>query len=497
MKLKKTKKAGRRDFARKIKETAKKKQFRLGTYTVATTIVILAILVVINMCAGAIPTKYTQLDMTSTGMYSIGDETKSVVSNIEDDVTVYWIVQDGEEDETVENLLEQNKDLNKKLTVEKVDPVINPNFASRYTNDSVYNNSLVVVCEAKNKSRYVSYYDIYSTSYDEDYNTVTEYNGEGALTAALNYVTSDGQTKVYTLSGHGEQTIPDNFQSAMENQNIALETLSLLSEGSVPEDCESLLIYSPASDLSKAEVKAIRNYVKKGGSVMMFTDCQAEELPNLYGMMEKYGVKAVSGMIVEKDANYYASGYPNYLIPEIEEHDITQPLTGGNYYVLMPIAQGLEISQSQSDSEDGDSYMVTPLLTTTDQAFSKKDGINATSAEKESGDISTEDGFAVGVAVTDDSGSAEGKIVWYTSSYITDQQMDTLSAGANMDLIINSISWMCDTEEAITIHAKTMNNEYLTLTSAQSGRWTIILVIVIPLAFLISGIYVWAKRRKK
>ena len=77
MKLKKTKKTGSRDFARKIKETAKKKQFRLGTYTAATTIVILAILVVINMCAGAIPTQYTQLDMTSTGMYSIGDETKS------------------------------------------------------------------------------------------------------------------------------------------------------------------------------------------------------------------------------------------------------------------------------------------------------------------------------------------------------------------------------------------------------------------------------------
>ncbi len=85
-------------------------------------------------------------------------------------------------------------------------------------------------------------------SLDEDYNTVTEYNGEGALTAALNYVTSDGQTKVYTLSGHGEQTIPDNFQSAMENQNIALETLSLLSEGSVPEDCESLLICRTAPD---------------------------------------------------------------------------------------------------------------------------------------------------------------------------------------------------------------------------------------------------------
>ena len=63
---------------------------------------------------------------------------------------------------------------------------------------------------------------------------------------------------------------------------------------------------------------------------MMFTDCQAEELPNLYGMMEKYGVKAVSGMIVETDANHYASGYPNYLIPEIEEHDITEPLTGGS-----------------------------------------------------------------------------------------------------------------------------------------------------------------------
>ena len=142
---------------------------------------------------------------------------------------------------TIQKTLARYEDLSKHVKVEKIDPVANPNFAYAYTTEDLYNNSLVVTSADASKSRYISYYDIYESSYDEEYNTVTSYNGEGALTAAVNFVTSDTQTRVYYLSGHGEDELPSNLVSSFENGNISLTQLNLLTEENIPSDCAALL----------------------------------------------------------------------------------------------------------------------------------------------------------------------------------------------------------------------------------------------------------------
>lgn len=126
---------------------------------------------------------------------------------------------------------------------------------------------------------------------------------------------------------------------------------------------------------------------------MLFTDCDAEDLPRLHAMMAKRGVEAVDGMVVEGDSSYFMSNYPNYLIPQLENHEITEPLISGNYYVLMPMTQGLKITaqtdeteQAEADETDA-SLSVTALLSTTADAYSKIKGLQATDAEKEDGDI--------------------------------------------------------------------------------------------------------------
>ena len=472
----------------KIRKTSSEKKFRIGTYTVGTTAVVLAILVVINMAVSALPLKYTSFDMTSNDLYSISEQTEQILTNLEEPVKAYWIVQDGSEDETVQRLLESYAGLSKNFTYKKVDPVENPSFAGQYTSGEIYNNSLAVVNSDESKSRFISYYDIFSYSYDENYNETVEYGGESALTSAVNYLSTDTQSRVYYLTGHGEDAIPTNLQTSIENDNLLLSELNLLSAGSVPEDCESLIIYSPARDISAKEIKKIETYLSGGGNLLLFTDCDAENLENLEGMMEKYGIEAVEGMVVEDDNSYFMGNYPNYLMPEIDSHEITDPISEGGYYVLIPVTQGLTIN-SVDDVE------TTALLSSTSSAYSKIAGINATNAEKESGDIEAgADGFALAVAAES---SVDGsKVVWFGSSTIAEENIDTAVSGANTDLILNSIGWMCEIEDSVSIRAKTVTSEYLSLTSAQTSRWTTVMVGIIPIGFIAAGIYVWARRRK-
>ena len=501
-KLFREKKEKKENLWKRAKTLIKKKSFRIGTYTAAATTAVVIIAVIVNLCVGAVPAKYTQLDMTSYDLYSVSEQTEEVVSALDQEVTVYYIVQEGNEDAVIEQLLNHYQELSGMIKIEKVDPVERPTFASQYTDQDIYNNSFIVV--SGEKSRYISYYDIYESDYSYDssrgsYSEETSFNGEGALTAAVNYVTSKETVKAYALEGHGEASLPSNLKSAIEKENITTDSLNLLTEGEIPKDCQCLIIFGPSSDISDSEVKTIETYLEQGGKLMLITDCLNERLNNLYGLMENYGVEAVDGMIVEGDSSHFAQGYANYLVPELESHEITDPLIENNYYVLVPIAQGIRITaeeEEEEEEEDG-GLSVSPLLMTTDKAFSKSEGLEADNAEKEEGDITSEDGFALGVAIDKTQDEGETSIVWFTSTYIADEQVDTLVAGGNSDLLTNAFGWLCGMEDSITIHAKAITSDYLTLTAAQTDRWSFILVAVIPFAFIITGIVVWIKRRKK
>ena len=82
---------------------------RGGSYSLAMTAIVLAILVLVNVLASALPSSITNFDISSTKLYSITSNTKVVVNALEKDVTIYWIVQSGEEDDVIENLLSSMK----------------------------------------------------------------------------------------------------------------------------------------------------------------------------------------------------------------------------------------------------------------------------------------------------------------------------------------------------------------------------------------------------
>lgn len=465
--------------------------FRAGGYSLAAAAIVIAIAVALNLMVGALPASWTKVDLTDTGLYSLSSQTEQLVAELEEDVTVYWIVQDGSQDSTMEQLLERYKSLSKHLKVEEKDPVVYPSFAQQYTDSTLYNNSLIVVCG--DRSRYISYYDIYVTDYSSYYTTgttSTQFAGESELTSAIDYVTNEDLPTVYTLTGHGESELPSELSEGAEDENLLLEELSLVNGEAVPEDADAIILYSPQRDISSDEKDALLTYLQGGGKLLLVTDYTDTDMPNLAELMEYYGTALMDGLVLEGDSDHHMRGYNYYLLPDINSHDITQPLVDGGYYILMPLAQGITVSDELRDG-----LTVTELLTTSDSAYAKADGYNITTFEKEDGDV---DGpFALGVAITEEVEGGQTGIVWLTTSYMFDSDNNMRVAGANNDLFLNALDWMCQRESAISIRAKDLSTEYLTVSSSSASTWSLILVAVVPLAFLAGGAVVTIRRRRR
>ena len=476
---------------KKLVGTISKKHIKNGSYSMAMAAIFIVIVVVINMIVGVIPSKYSQLDVSSSKLYTIGDETKKVLKALDKDVTIYQIAQSGSEDDTISNLLKRYKDESKHIKVEVKDPVVNPKFASEYTTDDLAANSLIVVCGDRNKV--ISYNDMYSTSVD--YNTwqqtTTGFDGEGQITSAIGYVTSEDLPIMYTLSGHGEKDLDSSFKEDIQKANIDIKELNLLTEGKVPDDADCLMIVSPTSDISEEEKTEILDYLEAGGKAMIFSDYTQDDLPNFDAVLASYGVKRAEGIVFEGDSQHYGMQMPYYLVPTVNSTDASSETASAGSYVLAPYAQGIQKTDDVRDTVTIDS-----ILTTSDQAYSKTN-MQSSQIEKEDDDVNGP--FDLGVAITEKlDDDKETQIVYYSTANLMESQVNQMVSGGNEKLLLESLSWMTSTDESssVSISSKSLQSTSLTVTDYDAAFWKICTIGLIPGVFLVAGFLIWLRRRK-
>jgi len=460
--------------------------FKGGTYSLAISGIVLAILIVVNIFASVLPSTMTRYDISSTKLYSITSNTKVVVNALEKDVTIYWIVQSDKEDDVIENLLAKYESLSEHIEIIKKNPDVYPTFAEQYTSEEVANNSLIVECGER--SRFIGYDDIYLTEVNMSSNSSnsTSFDGEGAITSAIDYVVTEELPQLYVLEGHGEAELSTAFSEQIEKENIEMTTFSLLNKDSVPEEADCVLIYAPTSDISIEEKERLAEYVTSGGKLMVLAGPTEEgTLGNLYGLLSDYGVEAAEGIVVEADRDHYAFQAPYVLLPDISDSEITAPLIEEHYHAIVPIAQGLTVNSTGKGS-------VTELLTTSEDSFSKADGYSLSSYEKEAGDASGP--FSVAVSINCEN---DGRIVWFSSANFLDDMYNSYSSGANLDLSMNALSSLIGESEAVAIRSKSLNYNYLTINESTASFLKIWMIGVFPLVFLGIGICVIMRRRQE
>lgn len=453
-----------------------------GMQTASIIAIVIVVLLVANIF---ISKKDITYDVSPDKLYSISDQTKSILKENKKEITLYYLNSKTGANSTYLQIVKQYAKASKKIKIEYRDLENYPNFANDYLEDGeeASSDSVIVVCG--DKYRYVSSNDYVNYSYDSSYNMVADsLSVESNLTSAINYVISDETTKVYTLTGHKEADTPSTLTEGLQNDNYEVEELNLINQDAVPDDCNVLCINAPTVDLSTDDVKKIETYLKKEeGKLYVILDALEDDLPNLFKMIEKYGVKVNKGVVAEMDSRQYMQQYPTYLLPTIESSDITEDLVG-NANILLPIAKGLTIKEDTGD------YTVTSLLKTSDKAFSKVD-TSSNTITKEKEDI---DGpFSLSVLVSDDNG---GKMIVLGCSNALEEQIDQAVSGSNSNLALNGFNYLTEQESKISVRAKEISDEYAIVPAFWQKTVMMFSIFVIPVFLLIVGGFVVVRRRR-
>ncbi len=471
-----------------------KKTISTGVFSTTTIGVVLAIVVVTNMAVNSLPVTITEIDFTYGKMYELSEQTEEFLSNLEDDITIYVLSSEESKDVQVDETLERYEALSKHVTVEYVDPSINPNFYKEYTDTTPNANSVIVV--GSQRSKVIDYYDLYELEYNYDYYSytteVTGYDAEGQITSGIEYVTMDEEelAVVYQVTGHGETELDTAFTECLDKANIRLETLTLFNEDAVPEDAQAIIIHAPTTDFNENDAKKVIDYLEAGGNAIITCDYTNMGLENFNSILEAYGLNWVDGIVAENDRQYYYSGNPFYLLPDVNSTDYTSSIAGS--YVLAVYGVGVTLP------EDTDSITYESLLETSDSSVSKTNLEEITTSEYEDGDIKGP--FALGVAAekTIDE-ETTSRLVVLGSAWILSDDTNSMVSGNHALMFTDIMSQMTSETElsssVIPVKEVTLSN--LTIDTATSLMWALIIIVIFPVAMLGFGIVIWYLRRKK
>lgn len=466
------------------------RSLKFGAYSSGMIVLVAAIAVFVNLALSALPDSYTTIDVTQQKLYSLTDTTKNLVQGLQEDVTIYVINSESGQDEMLGDTLKSYQDLSDHIRVVYQDPVVSPNFYKEYA-DTITINSLIV--ESEKRFRVVDYSDVYETSMDySSYSTVaTGYDAEGLLTSAIAYVTSEETPVIYALQGHDELTLPETFSDGLKKENADLEELTFLTQEEVPEDADGVLILAPTGDLTQDDAQKLKDYLDRGGTILMETSYMerfSQEMPNLSGVLEYFGLSIGDGLILEADAaRMYQS--PVYLLPEVSSDSLTSGVYASQYdYILMPYAQPILV-------EEREDVEVTTLLSTSSLAYAK-------TGLEENQDMTQEEGdaqgpFAVGVSAKKTVGETTAQLILYSSEMLFTDATNQYTMDNNLQLFTNAISAMTGEGESISIPAKSFEAAYVTVPAASALRLGILLMGVIPVGLLAAGIIIWIRRKKR
>lgn len=502
-----------------------KKFIGTGIFSAGFIAVVVVLVVFINMIAGSVTSRaaWATQDMTAVSLYSISDDTKKMLKDLDNDITFYVMSSEANADATVKKTLERYQTNSKHIHVEYKDTTRYPNFYKEFTDTAPTAGSIIVYNGKTKKSKVVDYNDIYiSDNYSYYYSGqsgASSYDCEGQLDSAIAYVRTENTYKIYQVEGHDEAVLDttnfgtlNNLTDIIQKYNCEIEQIKLLSMKSIPNDeCSALLLLGPKTDYTEDEATLVKEYLAKGGNAIIGIESMASigtDKPNFYSILKEYNVEVKAGIIAENNSSFYAPQYgPFYAFAE----GMTGYATGLTSYVFTPYTVGLK----QIDSKDS-SITYTALASSSKDSVLKTNAANAKSYEKEKGD--EEGPFDTVAAVTkttegndttedeekkksDSSNETESNItsniLVFGSVYSLSDTMDTLVQGSNTQIVNNALKEYIDTDvTTISVPAKSLTSDTLTVTESGTRLFGILLAVVAPVIVLAAGIIVWVRRRK-
>jgi hypothetical protein len=328
-------------------------------------------------------------------------------------------------------------------------------------------------------------YDYYTTQNNSV--NITGLSIERRITSALLFVATGQTPVIYEITGHQEMLLGTiGAQPLVERENFYVRQINLM-QSNIPADASILLLYAPYSDLTKGEADKILNFLDKGGRFMLLADLRIDDVTMINEVLASYGMRMDHGFLIENDSNYTA-GAAYWVVPNMAEHDITKLLI--EQWMPVLIVQGMGTSELQAKRR---TVELKPLLTTSPNSFMRTDLTENTTTQIASDIVGP---ITVAMTATDPSwiqgDEPQARIVVIASGELL--QYSGVARG-NLDLFMNSLTWLQNRPETLSVRSKSMFQLPMRITGFLMILYGVIIVIVIPLGLFITGFVIWLKRR--
>jgi len=456
------------------REWLKARQTKYAAYVTVYILLILGVLVAANFLANRYDKTY---DATANKRFTLSDETKKVVGELKQNVTIEYFDQSSGFP-AGKDLLDRYANLSPKVHVQYVDLLKNPVLA-RAMNVSRQGEAIVELGAKREEAK----------TFDEEGIT-------GALVRAL----KGGERTVCVVAGSGEHRLDDSsanglsdFQTAVQKDNYKVEPVDLLQKAQIPSECTVLVIAGPTGDYIQPEVDTIKKYVEDGGRAMFLLDPplrlgrnEISDNAALVTLLTSWGVTPEKDLLLDENPVSQLVGLDATvpLVTAYDSHPIVNEMAGQ--------ATGFPLSRSL-ETKNGDKTTVTKLFSTSDNSYATP---NLSSSEIRIDPAKDRKGpFALAAAGTYNTGkpNSEGRFVVVGNSRWASNQF--LRFNGNRNLMLNMMNWLSSDEDLISIRPKQPEDRRITLNVLQF-RWLIFTSqIFLPLIVIVGGVMVWAKRR--
>lgn len=469
---------------------------RMGIYTGAVTLVVLAVLIFVNLIVSALPSSVTKTDTTANSIYTISPETEAFLGRLDTDVTLYYVCQSGTENTHISAFIERYAAVSDRIKTVTVDPVREPDFLAKYDAESLSNFSVIAVSDKRSRAvdaadmyyyyneqigrysreeyqQFAAYYGAYLSQYP-----FTEYfDGDNLITGAVEYVTAEHVPTVYVLEGHNEAELTEMVKTGIFSYaGIDSRTLNIAIDD-IPDDADVIFINAPGNDLTAEEAEKLIAFYENGGKIALITASGSDKLVNLAKVTEAAGMKSVPGTVSEGDSSRAHSRNAQYIYPSVNQsHDSTGVYVSiasrNNVTVLAPFCHGIELVPDSGS---------VALLTTSSSAFTSENSekaqyVLAAAAEK-----------------------GNGRFAWIASDYFLNDTFVNGTNGGNYYFFSSVFSWMQSEFKSTLkeVAAVDMSDPVLTVTEQSANLFGTVLIFVIPGLLIGAGLAIWIVRRRK
>lgn len=489
----------------KFKKFMKSRKAKHGTVAMAITALVIVMVIVLNIIIGLLVNRFPdlELDLTSNNSFALQDDTIDYVSHLNNDVTVYILMEKDKFESQGTYFVQAQKMLNKmasksdgKMKIKYVDLTSNPSFTSNYPNVDWQSSSAnnIVLVESGKQYKVLTLTDCFE--YDEQtYNYYGTYSFTGTkieqavVTAILN-VTTDDKVVVDMIKGNNEQDY-SSLKSLLENNAYQVNDVSLAT-GDFDKDAKVAIMYAPSVDLDEKIVEKLSTWLsndgKYGRSLIYVPTADMGEMPNLDDFLKKWGMSIDRGYVFETDETALVNASSPYAFT----------VSYGDYYKDNLKNSKIPVVVSESHAVNiTDENTAHALLKTTNKA-----GVLPIDADKswDYKDAITGNGenvAAEGVMTNEDKKSS--RVVVFGSYVMFSDTIMQYNSFNNSAYFMNVINTIADKEDVgITIESKSIDNTELGITDvATQNTMLVVFVIVIPIAILVAGFVFWLRRRNR